>query len=60
VIGEKDKTMPLIINCEKCSFVYQDVAFTKPDGTTNGQMSKCPKCEHWNGMKYNTDRFTKK
>ncbi len=52
--------MPLIINCEKCSFVYETDAFTKPDGTTDGQMSKCPKCEHWNGMKYNTDRFTKK
>ena len=52
--------MPLIINCEKCSFVYQVVAFTKPDGTTDDQMSKCPRCNHWNGTKAYFDKFKKK
>jgi len=52
--------MSLIINCEKCSFVYETGAFAKPDGTTDGQLSKCPKCGNWNGMKPDIDRFTKK
>ena len=52
--------MPLIINCEKCHHVYEIIALTKPDGTTDGQMSKCPKCGHRNGMKNYFDKFTKK
>jgi len=50
--------MPLIINCEKCHLVYETVAFTKPDGTTDGQQSKCPKCGNWNGRKYLIDRYS--
>ena len=41
--------MPLIIFCEKCNFHFEVIAFTKPDGTTDGQKDKCPRCGHWNG-----------
>lgn len=51
--------MPLIIFCEKCNYKYETIAFTKSDGTTDGQMSKCPKCGHWNGGKYLIDQFKK-
>lgn len=52
--------MPLTNNCEKCSLVYEVIAFEKPDGTTDGQMSKCPRCSHWNGTKYHFDKYKKK
>jgi len=52
--------MPLIINCEKCRLIFEVLGFTKPDGTTDGQKNKCPRCGHWNGMKPDIDRFTKK
>jgi len=52
--------MPLIINCEKCHHVYETGALTKPDGTTDDQISTCPKCRHRNGMKHYLDKFTKK
>ncbi|GBF24067.1 hypothetical protein MnTg01_00404 [archaeon MnTg01] len=54
------RIMPLIINCEKCRHLFENFAMTKPDGTTDDQMNKCPKCGHWNGMKHYVDRFTKK
>lgn len=46
-------------SCEKCNHRYEIVAFTKPDGTTDGQTSKCPRCEHWNGRGYIKDLFKK-
>jgi len=51
--------MPLIINCEKCGHLYETVGFTKPDGTTDGQGSKCPRCGNWNGLKHFFDQFLK-
>ena len=55
--------MLLIQSCEKCNYRYEIVAFTKPDGTTDGQTSKCPRCMNWNGrgsMKDNIREMYKK
>jgi len=49
--------MPLVIFCEKCNFQYQAIAFTDKHGTTDGQMSKCPKCGNWNGTGYLLDKL---
>jgi len=51
--------MPKIENCEKCHLLFDSHALTKPDGTTDGQMTKCPRCGHWIGIKYNIDRIKK-
>jgi len=49
----------MMMNCEKCKLLYETVAFTKPDGTTDGQLSKCPRCNHWNGRGYLREYFKK-
>jgi hypothetical protein len=50
----------MILNCEKCSLVWEGVGFTDKNGVPiPGMTYKCPKCGYWNGRKPILDKFRK-